>query len=63
MNNVFRTSEFWMGLVALLAQYLVTAGALPATVFGVSVANFIVAAFTYVLGRIFSKAAKAMVKP
>lgn len=55
-NKVLRTSEFWVGLVAAILQFLVAQGVLPR-----STAEFVNMAATYVAARLISKAAKAAV--
>lgn len=62
MLTMLRSSEFWLGLVVVIVSYLSTVGFLPQSVMGVDVAQFIIAGVTYVLGRLFGKAAKALVK-
>ena len=56
--GMFRTSEFWVGLVAVILQFLVSKGVLNQTT-----SDFINMAIVYVLARIFGKVAKAAIKP
>ena len=56
--SVLRSSEFWVGLVAAILQFLVSKGILNQTT-----SDFINMAIVYVLARIFGKVAKAAIKP
>ena len=52
---VLRTSEFWVGLVAAILQFLVSNGHIPQ-----GASDFINGAMVYIFGRLVSKAAKAV---
>ena len=59
MNNILsliRTSEFWVGLVAVVLQFLVSQGVLSQ-----SVSDLINMAIVYILARILGKVAKASI--
>ena len=59
MNNILsliRTSEFWVGLVAVVLQFLVAQGVLSQ-----SVSDLVNMAVVYVLARIFGKVAKSVI--
>lgn len=58
MNAILRSSEFWVGLVAAIAQFLVSAHVLTP-----ALSEFINMAAVYVFGRILGKVAKAAVNP
>ena len=61
MNNILsliRTSEFWVGLVAVVLQFLVAQGVLSQ-----SVSDLVNMAVVYILARIFGKVAKAVIPP
>jgi len=58
MVSIFRSSEFWVGLVAAILQFLVTQHVLSP-----SVAEFVNMAIVYVVGRLLGKVAKATLKP
>ena len=55
--TALRTSEFWVGLVAVVLQFLVSQGLVSQTV-----SDFINMMVVYVLARIFGKVAKATIK-
>lgn len=50
-----RTSEFWVGLTAIVLQFLVAQGVIDP-----AVSNFIYGAVTYVFGRVVSKVVKSI---
>ena len=52
----FRTSEFWVGLVAVILAFLVSKGVIPQ-----AVSDFINMALVYVVGRIVSKGVKTVI--
>lgn len=54
---IFRTSEFWVGLVAAILQFLVANGILSQTI-----SDFINMAVVYILARLLGKTAKALIK-
>jgi hypothetical protein len=54
--DVLRTSEFWVSVVAAIVSVLVNSGVLTK-----EAADFVNMAFVYVLGRLISKTAKAVV--
>jgi hypothetical protein len=54
---IFRTSEFWVGLVAVILQFLVSKGILSQTI-----SDFVNMAVVYILARIMGKTAKALIK-
>lgn len=56
--SVLRSSEFWVGLVAAILQFLVSKGILNQTT-----SDFINMAIVYILARVFGKVAKAAIKP
>ncbi len=56
--SVLRSSEFWVGLVAAILQFLVAKGILNQTT-----SDFINMAIVYILARVFGKVAKAAIKP
>lgn len=56
MNSILRSSEFWVGLVAAIAQFLVSVHMLTP-----ALSEFINMAAVYVFGRLLGKAAKAVV--
>ena len=51
---ILRSSEFWVGLIAAVLQFLVSQHILSA-----QAAEFVNMAIVYVLGRLLGKAAKA----
>ena len=51
---ILRSSEFWVGLVAAILQFLVSQN-----IVSPGVAEFVNMAIVYVLGRLLGKAAKA----
>lgn len=53
---IFRTSEFWVGLVAAILQFLVSKQVIPQ-----AAADFVNMAVVYVLARIFGKVARAVI--
>ena len=55
MLKVLRTSEFWVGLIAAVLQFLVSQHLVSP-----SVADFINMAVVYVLARLIGKGAKAV---
>lgn len=55
--SIFRTSEFWVGLVAAILQFLVAKGILNQTT-----SDFINMAVVYIIARLLGKAAKAVIK-
>jgi hypothetical protein len=55
--GIFRTSEFWVGLVAAILQFLVAKGVLSQTI-----SDFVNMAVVYILARIMGKTAKALIK-
>jgi len=55
MLSVFRTSEFWVGLVAAVLQFLVSKGYVSQTV-----GDFVQMAVVYVIARLLGKTAKAV---
>jgi len=55
--EVLRSSEFWVGLLAVVLHFLVQQG-----VVSQSVADFVNMAIVYIVGRLVGKAAKAVVK-
>lgn len=54
--SLIRTSEFWVGLVAAILQFLVSQGVLNQ-----STSDFIHMAVVYILARVLGKVAKAVV--
>ena len=56
--SVIRTSEFWVGLAAVVLQFLVAQG-----VISQQVSDFVNMAIVYIIGRLISKAVKAAVPP
>ena len=54
---IFRTSEFWVGLVAVILQFLVAKGVLSQTI-----SDFVNMAVVYILARLMGKTAKALIK-
>jgi hypothetical protein len=54
--EVLRTSEFWVGLIAAVLGYLVSAHVLSP-----DVASYVKMAGVYVVSRLISKTAKAVV--
>lgn len=56
MNAVLRTSEFWVGLLAVICQFLVSQH-----IIAPGVSDFINTAAAYVLFRLLGKAAKATI--
>ena len=56
--TILRSSEFWVGLVAAVLQFLVSQGVLNQTT-----SDFINMAIVYILARVFGKVAKAAIKP
>ena len=56
MVAVLRSSEFWVGLIAAVLQFLVSQHLLSP-----AVSEFINMAVVYVLGRLLGKAAKAAI--
>lgn len=55
-NPVLRTSEFWVGVVAAVLQFLVSQHLVSQ-----QVSDYIVGATVYVVGRIISKVVKPAV--
>lgn len=53
---IFRTSEFWVGLVAAILQFLVSQQVIPQ-----AAADFVNMAVVYILARIFGKVARAVI--
>lgn len=51
---ILRSSEFWVGLLAAILQFLVSQNILSA-----QAAEFVNMAVVYILGRLIGKAAKA----
>ena len=56
MLPILRTSEFWVGLVAAILQFLVVQGVVPQ-----AMSDFINMAIVYILSRVLGKAARAVV--
>ena len=55
-RSAVRTSEFWVGLVAAILQFLVSQGLISQ-----GVSDFINMAVVYVIARLLGKTAKAVV--
>lgn len=55
MLTVFRSSEFWIGLMAAIVQFLVSQNILSP-----QVGDFVNMAIVYIVGRLVGKAAKAV---
>ena len=58
MLPIFRTSEFWVGLVAAILQFLVAQQVIPQ-----AAADFVNMAVVYIFARIFGKVARAVLPP